>query len=257
MASNHVPSDQVPLQGQSIYTDPSYSNFFPNNVERYSTPSWEAQLHQNAALTPNSTNQNWHGTYPQQTFSAQQYGGQPQAFQTTSPYQYGQFNQHSSPGTFGAVDPALSLNPNGLRQQQQSPYQMPVRNGTPSNQTSTVTPQALQHSITALHRVSSSPFQVSHSSRSCEHKSLTSSQIPKSTAEQFAQQAASSATVRPARNPAYDIPRGKKSGGLYVIDIAALAKATNSIALNKLVTFGTEPIQLASNRSKYLPRHII
>ena len=53
MASNHVPSDQVPLQGQSIYTDPSYSNFFPNNVERYGTPSWEAQLHQNAALTLN------------------------------------------------------------------------------------------------------------------------------------------------------------------------------------------------------------
>ena len=138
MASNHVPSDQVPLQGQSIYTDPSYSNFFPNNVERYGTPSWEAQLHQNAALTPNTTNQNWHGTYPQQTFSAQQYGGQPQAFQPASPYQYGQFNQHSSPGTFGAVDPALSLNPSGLRQQQQPPYQMPARNGTPSNQTSTV-----------------------------------------------------------------------------------------------------------------------
>jgi hypothetical protein len=259
MASNHVPSDQVPLQGQSIYTDPSYSNFFPNNVERYGAPSWEAQLHQTAALTPNSTNQNWHGSYPQQTFSAQQYGGQPQAFQTASPYQYGQFSPHNSAGTFGAVDPALSLNPNGLRQQQQSPYQMPVQNGTPSNQTSTVTPQALQHNITALQqaRASSSPFQVSHSPRSCEYPSLTSSQIPKSTAEQFAQQAASSVTARPARNPAYDIPKGKKSGGLYVVDTAALARATNSIPLNKLVTFGTEPLQLASNRSKYLPRHMI
>lgn len=162
MASNHVPSDQVPLQGQNIYTDPSYSNFFSNNVERYGTPSWDAQLHQNAALTPNSANSNWHGTYPQQAFNAQQYGGQPQTFQTTSPYQYGQFNQHSSAGTYGAVDPALAINPNGLRQQQQSPYQVPVRNVTPTNQASTVTPQALQQNISALQhaRASASPFQV-------------------------------------------------------------------------------------------------
>ncbi|KAF3006843.1 hypothetical protein E8E13_010727 [Curvularia kusanoi] len=242
MASNHVPSDQVPLQGQNIYTDPSYSSFFSNNVERYGAPSWDAQLHQNATLTPNSANSNWHGTYPQQAFNAQQYGGQPQTFQTTSPYQYGQFNQHSSAGTYGAVDPALAINPNGLRQQQQSPYQVPVRNATP-NQASTVTPQALQQNISALQhaRASASPFQ-----------------IPKSTAEQFAQQAAS--TARPVRNPAYDIPKGKRSGGLYVIDVAALAKATNSAALNKLVTLGTEPIQLATNRTAlplYTPRQSI
>lgn len=165
MASNHVPSDQVPLQGQTIYTDPSYSNFFPNNVDRYGTPSWETQLHQSAALTPNAANQNWHGAYPQQTFNAQQYGGQPQAFRSPSPYQYGQFNQHGSTGTFNnnAVDPSLSINPNGLRQQQQSPYPMPVRNATPSGQSSTVTPQALQQNIPTLQnaRASASPFQVS------------------------------------------------------------------------------------------------
>lgn len=163
MASNHVPSDQVPLQGQNLYADPSYSNFFPNNVERYGTPTWEAQLHQNAGLTPSTTNQNWHGTYPQQAFSPQPYGAQPQAFRTASPYQYGQFNQHGSAGTFAhtpAVDPSLALNPNGLRQQQQSPYQMPVRNTTPS-QSGTVTPQALQQNI-PTHNVpaSASPFQV-------------------------------------------------------------------------------------------------
>lgn len=161
MASNHVPSDQVPLQGQSIYTDSASFNFFPNNVERYGTPSWEAQLHQNAALTPNTSTQNWHGTYPQQTFNShgQAYAGQTQAFRSASPYQYGQFNQHGAAGAFGhagAVDPSL-----GLRQQQQSPYPMPVRNATPSNQSSTVTPQALQQLQNA--RASASPFQVSPS----------------------------------------------------------------------------------------------
>ncbi|KAJ4381498.1 hypothetical protein N0V86_002858 [Didymella sp. IMI 355093] len=197
MASNHVPSEQVPLQGQSIYTDSSSFNFFPNNVERYGTPSWEAQLHQNATLTPNTTNQNWHGTYPQQTFNShgQTYAGQPQAFRTASPYQY--------------VDPSLGLG--GLRQQQQSPYPMPQ----------------LQNA-----HASASPFQV-----------------PKSTAEQFTQQATQQAFLKPVRNPVYEIPKGKKSGGLYVLDITALAKATNSIPLNKLVTLGTAPIALASNRT--------
>ncbi|KAJ4984153.1 hypothetical protein SVAN01_10324 [Stagonosporopsis vannaccii] len=237
MASNHVPSDQVPLQGQNIYTDPSYSNFFPNNVERYGTPSWEAHLPQNTALPSGSSNQNWSGTYPQQTFNSQTYGGQPQAFRTASPYQYGQFNQHGSTATFGhatPVDPSLGLNPNGLRQQQQSPYQMPVRNVTPSNQSGTVTPQALQQNISTLQnaRASASPFQV-----------------PKSTTEQFAQQPTSPAFPKPVRNPVYEIPKGKKSGGLYVIDINALAKATNSAPLNKLVALGTEPIQLATNRT--------
>ncbi|KAJ4397915.1 hypothetical protein N0V91_010607 [Didymella pomorum] len=232
MASNHVPSDQVPLQGQSIYTDPSSFNFFPNNVERYGTPSWEAQLHQNAALTPNTTTQNWHGTYPQQTFNshAQTYAGQTQAFRTASPYQYGQFNQHGAAGTFGhtgAIDPSLGLN--SLRQQQQSPYPMPVRNATPSNQSGTVTPQALQQLQNA--RASASPFQV-----------------PKSTTEQFTQQPAQQ-SFKPVRNPVYEIPKGKKSGGLYVLDVTALAKATNSTPLNNLVTLGAEPTALPSNRT--------
>ncbi|KAF1931387.1 uncharacterized protein M421DRAFT_2879 [Didymella exigua CBS 183.55] len=235
MASNHVPSDQVPLQGQSIYTDPSSFSFFPNNIERYGTPSWEAQLHQNTALTPNSSNQNWHGTYPQQVFNthSQTYAGQTQAFRTASPYQYGQFTQHGTAGSFGhagAVDPSLGLNPSGLRQQQQSPYPVPVRTATPSSQSGTVAPQALQQLQNA--RASASPFQV-----------------PKSTTEQFTQQAIQAAPAKPVRNPAYEIPRGKKSGGFYVLDTAVLAKATNSTPLNKLVTLAVEPIALSSNRT--------
>lgn len=181
MAFNHVPSDQVPLQGQNVYADPSYPNVFPNNVERYGTPSsWDAQLQQSAALTHNSPNQNWHGTFTQQRFNPprESYGGQTQAtqaFRTASPYQYGQFNQHGSAGTFGqttTVDPSLALNPNGLRQQQQqqqSPYQMPVRNGTPSSTSGTLTPQVLQQNIATLQntRASASPFQVSTDRLSC------------------------------------------------------------------------------------------
>ena len=258
MASNHVPSDQVPLQGQNIYTDPSYPTFFPNNVERYGTPSWEAQLHQNAALTPNTSNQNWHAAFPQQTFSShgQPYGGQAQSFRTASPYQYGQFSHNGPAGTFGhasTVDPSLALNPNALRQQQQSPYQVPVRNATPSNQSSTVTPQVLQQNIASLQntRASASPFQVSTDKLLCEQEPmLILLQVPKSTTEQFAQQPAQSAFPRPVRNPVYEIPKGRKSGGLYVLDTAALARATNSTALNKLVTLGSEPLQLATNRSK-------
>lgn len=78
-------------------------------------------------------------------------------------------------------------------------------------------------------------------------------QVPKTTAEQLVQQPASSTFAKPVRNPVYEIPKGKKSGGLYVIDINSLAKATNSVPLNRLVVLGTEPIQLATNRSKQKP----
>lgn len=56
--------------------------------------------------------------------------------------------------------------------------------------------------------------------------------------------------MKPVCVPEYEIPKGKKSGGLYVLDQAALAKATNSTPLNKFVTLGTEPFHLATNRSK-------
>jgi len=166
MASNHVPNEQVPLQGQNIYSDPSYQNLF-SSVDRYGTPSWEAQLHQQTGLAPNASTQAWpHGSYPQQPYNAysQSYGSQNTVFQTASPYQYGQFSQQGSIGSFGQpsnVDPALGLDPNGLRQQQPSPYQMPMRTATP--QSGTVTPQALQQNAPQLQhtRPSASPYQVS------------------------------------------------------------------------------------------------
>jgi hypothetical protein len=172
MASNHVPNDQVPLPGQNIYNDPSYQNLF-SSADRYGTPSWEAQLNQHSGLAPSNTpNQNWHhGTFPQQPYNTftQSYGTSGNGFQTASPYQYGQFSQQGSMPGYAPpsnVDPALSgLDPTALRQQQQSPYPMPMRNGTPQAQTGTVTPQALQqNAIQAQNaRPTASPFQVSSS----------------------------------------------------------------------------------------------
>lgn len=112
---------------------------------------------------------------------------------------------------------------------------MPMRNGTPQTHSGTVTPQALQHNATPLQHIrpTISPFQ-----------------IPKTTTEIFAQQhVTSTPSIKQVRVPEYEIPRGKKSGGLYVLDQAALAKATNSTPLNKFVTFGTEPFHLATNRT--------
>ncbi|KAH8725044.1 hypothetical protein GQ44DRAFT_681980 [Phaeosphaeriaceae sp. PMI808] len=241
MASNHVPSDQVPLQGQSMYTDPSYHNIFSSSVERYGTPTWDAQLGQHSGLAPgNPPNQAWHhGTFSQPSYNAysQSYGAQSHGFQTASPYQYGQFSQQGAINNYAQpsnVDPSLGLDPNALRQQQQSPYQMPLRNPTPQTHSGTVTPQALQQSPAQLQNVrpTASPFQM-----------------PRPTAESLAQRTMPSPVVKPVPIPSYDIPKGKKSGGLYVLDQAALAKATNSIALNKLVTFGLEPFHLATNRT--------
>jgi hypothetical protein len=164
MAANHVPTGQVPIQGQNIYADPSYPNIL-SSVDRYGTPSWEAQLHQSSGLVPATANQTWHhGSLPQSTFNSlgQPYQSQTHTYPSASPYQYGQFNQHAYQHTPN-VDPSLGLDPSALRQQQQSPYQMPMRNTTPQSQSSTVTPQALQQSAAALQnsRPVASPFQVS------------------------------------------------------------------------------------------------
>jgi hypothetical protein len=58
--------------------------------------------------------------------------------------------------------------------------------------------------------------------------------------------------TQPVSNPTYEVPKGKVAGGFYLIDQAALAKATQSIALNKLVNFGQQPFHLPTNRSKIL-----
>jgi hypothetical protein len=261
MASNHVPSDQVPLQGQNVYSDPSYQHLF-SSADRYATPSWEAQLHQHSALPPNPSagGQSWHhGSYTQQSFNAlsQSYGGQTHGLRTASPYQYGQFGQQGPMASYGQgsnVDPSLGLDPNAIRQQQQSPYPMPMRTLTPQGHTGTVTPQALQHNIPLQHRSTASPYQVSLlRSNNYFIASPNANQVPKSTAEIFAQpRVIPPSFVKPVCVPDYVIPKGRKSGGLYVVDQAALAKATKSTALNKFVTIGSEPFHLATNRSKPL-----
>ena len=55
---------------------------------------------------------------------------------------------------------------------------------------------------------------------------------------------------QPVPVPEYELPKGKTSGGFYVLDQAAVIKATKSAALNKFVTIGTEPFHLSTNRSK-------
>ncbi|KAG9184925.1 hypothetical protein G6011_11755 [Alternaria panax] len=248
MASNHVPSDQLPLQGQNAYTDPSYQHLFP--LDRYGTPSWESQLHQHTSLPPDASTQSWHhASFAQQPYnsSSQPYSSQSHNLRTASPYQYGQFGQQNTLGggysQQSNVDPSLGMDPNAIRQQQQSPYQMPMRSQTPQGPTSTVTPQALQHNMPPLQqaRPMASPYQT-----------------PKGTADAFAQQRAAPVSLaKPVPVPEYDIPKGRKSGGLYVLDQAALAKATNSTPLNKFVTLGNEPFHLATNRTAlpvYVPR---
>jgi hypothetical protein len=258
MASNHVPSDQVP--GQSMYTDTSYQHLFSAG-DRYSNPSWDAQLNQHAGLAPNNaaSTQAWqHGSYPQQPYSThgQSYGTHTQAFPSASPYHYAHFGQSGSLSSYSQpsnVDPSLGLDPNALRQQQQSPYSMPMRNSTPQAHSSTVTPQALQHNpvLPPNNRPVASPYQVSlHYGSDPFISNDLLFQVPRSTSEMFAQRAMPSANVKPVPVPSFEIPKGKKSGGLYVLDQAALAKATKSTALNKLVTLGSESFHLPTNRSK-------
>lgn len=75
--------------------------------------------------------------------------------------------------------------------------------------------------------------------------------MPKAATELYSQHATHTPPApQPVSNPKYEVPKGKWSGGFYVIDQAALAKATNSTALNKFVTIGIEPLHLATNRSK-------
>lgn len=152
------------------------------------------------------------------------------------------------------VDPSLGLDPAAIRQQQHSPYHMSLRNTTPQNHPTTVTPQALQQAVPSLQntRPTASPFQVRpRSATHNDEQSLTSYQISKPAVEQFVQNPTQAAFFKYAPNPEYEIPNGRKSGGLYIVDQAALAKATKSTALNKLVNLGTQPHHLATNRSKH------
>ncbi|OAG12073.1 uncharacterized protein CC84DRAFT_1080335 [Paraphaeosphaeria sporulosa] len=241
MAPTHVPGEQLPPQGQNLYTNSPYPNIY--SVDQYDAQSWNGQL-QHAALVPDNSQaqtQTWHhNTYPAQPYSQinSPYGNQGLTNRTASPYQYGQFGSHNAPASYGHaanVDPSLSVNPNVMRQQPQSPYQ-PQPQGRPN----IVTPQSLQHGQ--------------------DPRAATSYQVPKSTAETFVQRPVQTPFVQPIAVPDYEIPKAKTSGSFYVFDQAALIKATKSIALNKFVTLGTEPFHLPTNRTAlpiYTPRQSV
>ncbi|KAF2110591.1 hypothetical protein BDV96DRAFT_500922 [Lophiotrema nucula] len=252
MASNHVPNNHISPQGQTIYTDPNYESLFPGaSVDQYGNQlSWPSHQPQNRQAQGSPTP--WqHNTFAQQQSSP--YGTANPSFppssnvyQTSQPYQYG--NQFGSHGAVGAYSHPTSIDPNlmdqmALRQQQQSPYNMPMRNATPTGQSRTVTPQVLQHGTPSLpnSQSSGSPYQ-----------------IPKTTTEMFAQRATpSSYAVQPVKNPTYEMSWSKRLGGFVSLDSAALAKGNQISPLNSLVSFGQQPLTLGANRTvlpQYNPR---
>jgi hypothetical protein len=163
-----VPNEHLSLQGQTIYTDPTYENLFPVNHQYGAQPWNPAQLNHSALVPDNPGNQVWHhNAYSQQPFNqiSQPYANQSQGHRTASPYQYGQFGNHGAVGNYGHaanVDPSLGVDPNAMRQQQQSPYPMSVQNAPPQTQTNTITPQALQQNLAVQNpRPIASPYQVS------------------------------------------------------------------------------------------------
>lgn len=135
-----------------MYTNSPYQNIY--SVDQYDAQPWNSQL-QHAALVPdNNQAQSWHhNAYPPQPYNqiSSPYVNQTQTNRTASPYQYGQFGNHASPANYAHaaanVDPSLSVNPNVMRQQQQSPYQLAAQNTPPQARPNTVTPQPLQHGL--------------------------------------------------------------------------------------------------------------
>ncbi|KAF2874333.1 hypothetical protein BDV95DRAFT_488168 [Massariosphaeria phaeospora] len=260
MAPSHVPNSHLSqaLQGQNIYTDPAYeSQLFPGAAEQYSSGSWNpGQLnhHQPGLPAHASVSQPWqHNSYQHQTYNpiSQPYRNTGHGYQTAPAYPYNQYGNQTALGSYGhppAVDPALqvSVEPAMRQQQQQQPqqqahYQIPVRNSTPQLQSSTVTSQALQQTSLQSAHPTGSPFQIP----------------PKSTTDMFSQRTTPIATARPVSNPNYEMPQVRKSSEFWVFEQAALAAATKSSSLNKLVTFGSEPMHLPANRTAlplYTPR---
>lgn len=166
MAPTHVPGDQLPPPAQNLYTNSPYQNIY--SVDQYDAQSWNSQL-QHAALVPdNSQAQTWHhNTYPAQPYSqiSSPYANQGLANRTASPYQYGQFGNHAASASYGHaanVDPSLSVNPNIVRQQQQSPYQLAAQTTPPQGRPNTVTPQSLQHGLQAQDPRATASYQVSN-----------------------------------------------------------------------------------------------
>ncbi|KAF2643565.1 hypothetical protein P280DRAFT_255914 [Massarina eburnea CBS 473.64] len=241
MAPSHVPSDHLPHQGQSIYTDPTYTSLFPHAADQFGPQSPWSNGQLNGLASPN---QPWHhSTYLQQqpqSYSpiSQPYQNPAQGLRTASPYQYAQFASPASLPSYGHaanVDPSLAIDASTLHQQQHSPYAIGAQSLPPQqSQSNTVTPQALQQGLAVQNpRPTSSPYQT-----------------PRATSETFAaQRPVQQVFTRPAQNPEYELPTGRKSGAFVILDQSALAKATKSSPLNKLVTLGSEPFHLPSNRT--------
>ncbi|KAF2276919.1 uncharacterized protein EI97DRAFT_325221 [Westerdykella ornata] len=246
MAPNdHVAPNPHYLPPQSAFPNAvanNYDHLFSRGNQYNASAAWDPYNQAQSGLQSHAQSPNppsWH--HPSPALSQQQYnaalrnGAAQQPYQTASPYQYARYDSTPPAHTFArqpAVDPALTQHPTPA-QAQQSPYQQQLQTATPPAQ-STVSPQVLQqNAVPQQHARPASQYQV-----------------PKSTADIFAQRAASTPlALRPVSNPKYDIPAGKVIGGLYVIDQNALAKATNSVPLNKFVNIGTEPLHLATNRT--------
>ena len=264
MAPSHVPNEHLPLQDQSIYTNPAFTNLpFAHSAEHFN-PQWtNGQLE--GIVDPT---QNWHHNpyLPQQSQPygtiGQPYQNQNQALRAASPYQYSQFTNHTPIPSYGHaanVDPALGVDANALRQQQQSPYAVGLRNGSAQTPSSTVTPQALQQNLPVQnprptapsYQVSSAPWHLPHRKTHADDALPLQTPTPRPAAELFAsQRPVQTVTVQPKKNPEYEVPKARKSGAFVVFDQPALAEATNSTALNKFVTLGSDTFHLPSNRSK-------
>lgn len=161
MAPSHVPNGHLQHVGQDIYTNPSYQNLYPS--DQFAAQPWN-----NAQPWHPNTTYSQPPVPPQpQSYTPmnQPYPNQGQAVRTASPYQYGQFDNRSTLVNYSHnanIDPSLSVDSNLMRQQQHSPYAVGAQNRPPQTQSSTVTPQVLQHNLAVqAPRTVSSPYQVS------------------------------------------------------------------------------------------------
>ena len=151
MAPSHVPAEQLPLQGQSMYNTSPYQTIY--SVDQYDAQSWNNQLQHAALVSDNPATPSWHhNSYPSQQYNqiSSPYVNQGQTHRTASPYQYGQFGNPTPPPSYGhaaSVDPTLSVNQNAMRQQQHSPYPLAAQTAQPQSRPNTVTPQSLQHGL--------------------------------------------------------------------------------------------------------------